>query len=164
MSDPSDIYHWRRVDTRLTTSGQPNETQLEKLKGLGVTHIINLGMHDHQRALPDEASSVAALGMTYIHIPVVFDAPAEDDFVAFCKVMDEVDTRKVHVHCIANLRVTAFLYRYWRDVLGWHEADARRTMDSIWRPGGVWAEFIGDTDSIQLEHRPPEVEHSKDEI
>jgi NAD(P)-dependent dehydrogenase (short-subunit alcohol dehydrogenase family) len=35
-----------------------------------------------------------------------------------------------HVHCIANMRVTAFLYRYDRDVRGLPEAGARRVMDT----------------------------------
>jgi len=155
MADPSDIYHWRRVNERLTTSGQPSESQLAQIQKLGATHIINLGMHDHERALPDEAVSVAALGMTYTHIPVAFDQPTEDDFERFCVVLAEASDASIHIHCIANLRVTAFLYRYWRDVVGLDEVVARKVMDSVWQPGGVWAEFIGDETSIALPHRPP---------
>ena len=155
MSDPEHIYHWRRADARLTTSGQPSEAELAEIKQLGVTHIINLGLHEHERALDDEAESVAGLDMVYMHIPVAFDAPMEADFERFCAAMAETRATKVHVHCIANLRVTAFLYRYWRDVLLMDEEDARALMDSVWRPGGVWAKFIGDAESEALEHRPP---------
>ncbi|MEO9970521.1 MAG: protein tyrosine phosphatase family protein [Hyphomonadaceae bacterium] len=155
MSDPEHIYHWRRVDARLTTSGQPSETELAQLKQMGVTYIVNLGLHEHERALGDEATSVTDLGMEYTHIPVAFDAPTTADFDRFCEVMGRTGEAMVHVHCIANLRVTAFLYRYWRDVLGTVEEDARALMDSVWRPGGVWATFIGDTESEALEHRPP---------
>ena len=31
MSDPEAIYHWHRLDERLTSSGQPTEAQLEGL-------------------------------------------------------------------------------------------------------------------------------------
>jgi hypothetical protein len=48
----------------------------------------------------------------------------------------------VHVHCIANARVSAFFYRYRRDVLGMDEARARADMEEVWRPKGVWAEFV----------------------
>ena len=155
MSDPADIYNWRRLDDRLTTSGQPSEDQLKAIAALGVTHVINLGMHDHERALPDETASVAALGMTYIHIPVEFDAPTDLHFSRFCEEMEKLEDKKIHVHCIANLRVTAFIYRYQRDVLGLDDTHARALMDTVWRPGGVWAKFIGDEASIDLEHRPP---------
>lgn len=155
MTDPTHIYNWRRVDERLTTSGQPAETEVEELQQLGITHIINLGLHDHERALADESTTVASLGMRYVHIPVAFDNPTEDDFEQFCASYSELGDTKVHIHCIANLRVTAFLYRFHRNVLGMKEARARRPMDSVWRPGGVWAKFIGDDKSIVLPHRPP---------
>jgi len=154
MPDPADIYNWRRLDACITTSGQPTEAQLAEIQALGVTHIINLGLHSHEKALPDETISVGALGMTYIHIPVAFDAPTEQDFADFCAAMAEIGDASVHVHCIVNMRVSAFFYRYRRDVLGLDEALARAAKDSIWRPGGVWATFIGDTGSAALPHRP----------
>src|SRR5215471_5374360 len=66
MADPETIYNWRRLDDRITTSGQPTEQQLVDIQALGVRHIINLGLHSHEKALPDEAASVGRLGMTYI--------------------------------------------------------------------------------------------------
>lgn len=154
MSDPTEIFAWRRVDERLTTSGQPTEGQLATLRTIGVTYVINLGLHTHEHALPDEAASVADLGMTYIHIPVEFDAPTEKDFAHFCQAMSALGDAKVHVHCIVNARVSAFLYRYNRDVLCTDKRQARDAMESVWRPGGVWAAFIGDGDAIALPHRP----------
>ncbi|MGI4877251.1 MAG: hypothetical protein ACRYG4_07175, partial [Janthinobacterium lividum] len=82
--------------------------------------------------------------MTYTHIPVDFDNPTEDDFDRFCAVMTAAADTPVHVHCIVNARVTAFVYRWQRDVLGAGEGEARTMMDSVWRPGGIWAEFLGD--------------------
>ncbi len=155
MNDPSHIYNWRRIDARLTTSGQPTEEQLAEVSALGVTHVVNLGLHSHEKALPDEAASVAALGMAYIHIPVDFANPTEDDFARFSKVLGELEDTAVHVHCIANMRVTAFLYRYFREVAGLPETEARKAMDTVWQPGGVWARFIGDEASVALPHRAP---------
>lgn len=151
--DPADIFAWLRLDDRLSTSGQPTEAQLTALRALGVCHVINLALHTHERALPDEAASVAALGMDYIHIPVAFDAPTEADFAAFCAVMRAIGEAPVHVHCIVNARVSAFLYRYRRDVLGMDETQARAAMEAIWRPGGVWAAFVGDEAAADLPHR-----------
>ena len=67
--------------------------------------------------------------------------------------MPELEGQIVHVHCIANFRVPAFLYRYQRDELGVAEAVAREMMERIWRPGGVWARFIGDAAGEGLPHR-----------
>ena len=67
--------NWRRLDDRITTSGQPTEPQLADLQAWGVRHIVNLGLHTHEKTLPDEAASVNRLGMTYIHIPCGFPEP-----------------------------------------------------------------------------------------
>ena len=142
MADPDFIFNWRRLDERTTTSGQPTESQLADIAALGVRHIVNLGLHGHPKALPDEAASVAALGMAYIHIPVDFANPTQADFDRFHSVLEELRDVPVHVHCIANYRVSAFFYRYRRDVLGMEESRARADLDALWHPDAVWAAFI----------------------
>jgi len=102
MADPEAIYHWRRLDDRITTSGQPTEPQLTDIHALGVRYIVNLGLHTHEKALPDEAASVHRLGMTYIHIPVDFQNSTDQDFEQFSAVMERLKDVPVHVHCIAN--------------------------------------------------------------
>lgn len=153
MADPKDIFGWYRFDDRLTSSGQPSEAQLHSLAALGVKIIINLGLHSHERALPDEAASVRALGMEYIHIPVAFDAPSEQDYKSFVRAMQQHDAKPIHVHCIVNARVSAFFYRYRQEYLGISEQDARESMAHIWSPGGVWAHFIGDQSAVEHPHR-----------
>jgi protein tyrosine phosphatase (PTP) superfamily phosphohydrolase (DUF442 family) len=143
MADPETIYNWRRLDDRITTSGQPTEPQLADIHALGVRHIINLGLHSHEKALPGEAASVGRLGMTYIHIPVDFQNPTDGDFSQFCSAMEPLKNVPVHVHCIANYRVSAFFYRYRRDVLGIDEAEVRADMEQVWQPEGVWPAFVG---------------------
>jgi len=143
MADPETIYNWRRLDDRITTSGQPTESQLAEIHALGVRHVINLGLHSHEKALPDEAASVSRLGMAYIHIPVDFQNPTDRDFDQFCSVMKQLEEAPLHVHCIANYRVSAFFYRYRRDVLGMNETEARADMEEVWKPEGVWAAFVG---------------------
>jgi protein tyrosine phosphatase (PTP) superfamily phosphohydrolase (DUF442 family) len=87
-----------------------------------VRHIVNLGLHTH-----DKAASVSRLGMFYIHIPVDFQNPTHDDFDQFCTVMEQLKEVPVHVHCIANHRVSAFFYRYRRGLpILLRETDARQ--------------------------------------
>ncbi len=142
MGDPESIYHWLRLDERITTSGQPTEAQLAEIAALGVRYVVNLGLHTHEKALPDETATVRAFGMSYVHIPVDFLHPTESDFSAFCDAIEKAGVSPIHVHCIANFRVSAFFYRYRRDVQGVDEAQARLDLDRIWTPNPVWAAFI----------------------
>lgn len=148
----SDILNYRQVNDRISLSGQPNEAQLTALAQDGVTDIINLGPHDNKGALEDEAGSVAKAGMTYRYIPVDFDNPTEADYAAFTQAMAECAATRTHVHCIYNARVSAFMLRYARDGHG-DVTKAEALMDGIWRPGGVWAAFLGHEDDIDKPNR-----------
>jgi uncharacterized protein (TIGR01244 family) len=150
------IFNFRRLDGRVTTSGQPSEAELQALADAGVTTVINLGLHSHERALPDEAASVAAAGMRYVHIPIPFDAPGEEHFAAFSEAMAGASGEPVHIHCIMTFRVSAFIDRWARES-GGDAAAARAMMDSVWQPGGVWAAIIGDAESAGREHLGPKV-------
>jgi len=139
----SDIYNYRQATPNLATSGQPREEQLAAIAAADYSVIINLALHDDPRySLRDEASSVQALGLEYIHIPVQFNAPTESDLVQFFDAMELHKDRRVWVHCAANMRVTAFLglYRCIRE--GWSEDRAFALLREIWEPNEVWSKFI----------------------
>ena len=153
MTDLPNVINWRRLSDRLTTSGQPTEAQLAEIKALGVRDVVNLGPHSNKGALDDEAASLSALDMRYTYIPVDFEAPTEDDFEAFCDAMDKLDGQPLHVHCIYNARVSAFFYRYALEGRGGDLDEAFVRMDGIWRPGGVWAQFISKPENVDLPNR-----------
>jgi protein tyrosine phosphatase (PTP) superfamily phosphohydrolase (DUF442 family) len=142
---PSAIYNYRRVDASLSTSGQPTEAQLRALAADDFEVVVNLALHNDPRySLPDEAGLVTSLGLTYVHIPVQFDAPREADLFAFFAAMEAHRDQKMLVHCAANKRVTAFLglYRVIRG--GWEPGKAFALMSEIWQPDPVWSSFIAD--------------------
>ncbi|MBW4710456.1 protein tyrosine phosphatase family protein [Roseobacter sp. YSTF-M11] len=147
MTDLPKILNWRRINRRITTSGQPTEEQLADIRKLGTTHIINLGPHHNKGALDDEAGTVASLGMTYIYIPVEFENPTDRNFEDFRSAIEALPDLKVHVHCIYNARVSAFFFRYAKEGFGMSEAEAFSNMESIWRPGDDWASFIGNPEA-----------------
>ncbi len=154
MTDLDHILNWRRIDARITTSGQPSEAQMAELKSLGVTHIVNLGIHHAGKgALDDEPGTVADLGMTYIYIPVDFENPTDEDYQAFKAALAANQGKQIHVHCIYNARVSAFFYRYAKEGLGMPSASAFQNMESIWRPGSDWAGFIGHEDAAGQPNR-----------
>ena len=138
-----DIYNFRQADERLATSGQPGEEELAAIAASGYAVIINLALHDDPRySLPDEAASVRALELEYVHIPVQFTAPREEDLLLFFDAMDRSRRSKVWVHCAANKRVSVFvgLYRHLRE--GWSQHDAFALQRDIWEPNEVWAQFV----------------------
>jgi protein tyrosine phosphatase (PTP) superfamily phosphohydrolase (DUF442 family) len=152
-----DIHNFRQAAPGLATSGQPNEDQLAAIAAAGYDVLINLALHDDPRySLRDEASSVRALGMEYVHIPVQFAAPASSDLVLFCDAMDRARGHRVWAHCAANMRVTAFLGLYWRLREGWPEEKAFALMHAVWQPNATWASFIAEqVASADLVQRKP---------
>lgn len=147
--DPNDIPAWQRIDDRLTTSGRLSREDPARLRALGVAHVINLALEDSPGALAGEAELMAQAGLAYSHIPVPFDAPGEEHFARFCEAMAEAGEAPVHVHCILNFRVSAFVYRWNRDARGMGEDEARALLHLQWDPatidhkdGPAWARFI----------------------
>ena len=138
-----EVRNFRAVDDRLVTCGQPTEEQLAAASTAGVEVVINLALHDDPRySLPDERGTVEALGMTYVHIPVQFNAPTESDLLTFFAAMDTNRDRHVLVHCAANYRVTAFLGLYRRLREGWPADRAFELMGTVWTPDAAWGPFI----------------------
>lgn len=139
-----DIYNYRFVNDQLITGGQPTEEQIRAAAAEGFKVVINLATFNPQTSLPDEAGLVRSLGMTYHHIPVVWDAPKESDFQAFEKIFAQVSGEKTLLHCAANFRVTAFYSLYAMKYLGWSAAQAKEFRASIWKASDypVWEQFI----------------------
>ena len=138
----SAIYSFRAIGRKLGTAGQPTEAQFQLVHRAGFKAVINLALPTSDNALPNEGSIVTGLGMSYVHIPVDFKAPASQDFQAFCQVMKAFDDRPVFVHCAANMRVSAFvfLYRVLRQRVA--QGKAERDLHAIWQPDEVWSRFI----------------------
>lgn len=102
MALVSEIYNFRSIDDMLSTSGQPNESQLRSVAAGGYEVIINLALHDDPRySLQDEMTLVEGLGLEYIHIPVQFDRPQEDDLLSFYQALEKYKHKKSW--CIARM-------------------------------------------------------------
>jgi uncharacterized protein (TIGR01244 family) len=144
-------YNFRRIDDRITTSGLVSPEQLAGLHAEGYDAVINLLPDSNDRAVPDEGRIVRDQGLDYVHIPVDFDAPTRADLDAFTEAMDAHAGQKVHVHCAANYRVSAFyaLYALQHDLCSDDEADA--LIRDIWDPAEfpAWSTLID-----EARHRP----------
>ncbi|MGZ3945872.1 MAG: protein tyrosine phosphatase family protein [Mucilaginibacter sp.] len=138
------IYNFHQVNDRLACSGQPTEEQLQAIMEEGYKVIINLGLTGTKYSLPDEAASVAGLGLTYHHIPVQFDSPQIQELEDFLALMAQHLNEKILVHCAANYRASCFtgLYLLATQQFGQDEMDD--FVANIWQPDPVWQQFVED--------------------
>ena len=155
LADPlEDILNYLPLAADLATAGQPTETQLLAIKQAGYEVVINLATSTSTNALPDEAGLVAALGMTYVPIPVLWDNPTLDDLQAFFGALDTYAGRKTFVHCVLNWRVSTFMYLYRVIRLGVPHETAVWDMLWIWEPDEVWSQFIANAFEFYGLERP----------
>ena len=141
--DVEGICNYLNIESLFATSGQPDERQFELIREAGFETVVNLAPESVlENSLIDEASLLAGLGLEYIHIPVDFKNPTQDDFDNFVRSVQERAHKKIWVHCAANMRVSAFVYKYRCSVLGEEEAVAKSDLDRIWEPFGVWKSFL----------------------
>lgn len=138
------IKNFYQVTDLISCSGQPTEAQLIELEEQGYEVIINLGLLDTLYALKDEKASVKALGMYYLHIPVLFETPQLTDLSAFIDKMSRHDGKKIHIHCAANFRGICFagLWLYYKGIKTADEM--MNIIGELWLPDTTWQAFIKD--------------------
>jgi len=137
-----DAENTHQVFPWMWTSGQLSKADIGRLPGLGIQVVVNLAPPTSSNALPGEAELIAGLGLTYVQIPVNWEAPNFEQFRQYRAVLDALDGRHVWVHCAKNMRVSAFTYLYRRLVRGEDEAAAAWPMREIWQPNATWQAFI----------------------
>ena len=137
-----DIYRYLGISEALGTAGQPTADQFAAIAATGYEVVINLDHPDPGEIGEREGGLVTALGMEYVHIPVVWEAPTLEDLEQFFQAMEVHAGRCLFVHCAANARVSCFvlLYRVIRQ--GVPLEAARETLSQIWEPNEVWEGFI----------------------
>jgi protein tyrosine phosphatase (PTP) superfamily phosphohydrolase (DUF442 family) len=140
----SEIYNFRAIGNRFGTAGQPADSHFCAVREAGFEIVINLALPTSDNALAHEGSIVSGLGMSYVHIPVDFEAPTSQDFQTFCRVMNAFDGRRVFIHCAANKRVSAFVFLFRVLHQRVPRAEAEEDLHAIWQPDDVWSRFIHD--------------------
>ncbi len=132
------------IDERLCTAAQLSPEQLSGLAGARVKHVINLALPTSDHAVGDEGARLAAQGINYVNIPVLWESPQPAQFILFAQVLWAMREENVLVHCACNMRASAFVFLY--RVL--HEAvpvsEAAAVMHAVWQPEGVWLDFISE--------------------
>ena len=138
------IYNYHKVPNLFETSGQPGKQQLKLLARRGYEVVINLAPSSLlEGAVINEAEILSLEQVEYIHIPVDFSSPADEDFAEFVSNVQKHKNKKLWVHCAANMRVSAFIYKYRKDILNLPYNQIINDMMVIWTPDKIWRSFLG---------------------
>ena len=81
-------------------------------------------------------------GMAYVHIPVVWEAPCRADLEKFFHFFGSYHQFKTYVHCIKNMRVSAFLFLFRTLVEKKEPESCLLDLLTIWKPNPVWQNFM----------------------
>ena len=137
-----EIYNFVPISETIATAGQPTPEQFAAIKDAGYETIVNLALPTSTNAIPNEEAIVEALGINYVHIPVIWEEPTLEDLDRFFGELERDANQKVFVHCAMNMRVSAFIYLY--RILRQQVAEdvSKQTMAQIWEPNEVWQAFI----------------------
>ena len=142
-SKVKNIYKYYKVPGLYETSGQPTRNQLKLLVEKDYEVVINLAQNSTiGKVAFNEESILEESNIRYIHIPVDFDNPKESDFENFVSIIKKYKNKKLFVHCAANMRVSAFTYRYRRDILNLKHDEIIKDLEKIWKPNKVWKSFL----------------------
>ena len=146
------LTNFYQITQNVGTAGQPTADQFSDIAKAGYSTVVNLAMHDSDNAIPEEGHIVASLGMTYIHMPVPFEAPTVDHVRKFFGIMDALGNENVFVHCAVNARVSAFMHQYLTLRKGVSSAQATSPLLQQWLPemDDNWKLIIG-LESADLE-------------
>ncbi len=146
--NPYQVFDW------LWSSGQLSKRDIALVAESGVEVVINLALPTSSNALPGEAELVTGLGLTYVHIPVEWEAPRLEQFERFVGVLQAFRGQRCWVHCAKNMRVSVFIYLYRKLVLSEGDETARFPMQQIWKPNDVWQAFIDRVEAAHARGRP----------
>ena len=140
----NDVINFFQITDTIGTGGQPSVSQLYDIAQNGYDVVINLATHNSENAIENEGSIVASLGMTYIHIPVPFEAPTPEHLKKFFRFMNGLSEEKVFVHCAVNARVSAFVFKYLTMEKKMQAEKASTPLLEQWLPqmNLIWRNFL----------------------
>lgn len=137
-----DIINYIAYSETLASSGQPTENQLKAQAAAGVERVVYLAFTDHDTSLPNEDRITRGLGMQFLQVPVLWEAPTVGDFQTFAALMQEGADRRTLVHCQVNWRASSFSFLYRVIFNEVPMDDAVMDLASIWTPSDNWRGFI----------------------
>ena len=137
-----EILNYREYSPDFASAGQPTAEQIELVRDAGFERVVYIAFSTDRNAIANEDRLVRDLGMDYIHIPVVWDAPTAADYESFAAVMTREPDKKTLLHCQVNMRATAFAFLYRVLEQDVPVALAKADMNTVWEPNPAWQAMI----------------------
>lgn len=149
-----EISNYREYSPQFSSSGQPDGEALKALAGEGFERIVYVAYSDHEHSLPNEDRLVKDLGMTYVQVPVEWNAPTLKDFELVAAALEADADARTLLHCQVNYRASAFSFLYRVLYQGADMAAAKADMNSVWTPNETWTRLIFDV--LEAHDRSPD--------
>ncbi len=123
------IGNFGQMDERFYRGAQPERSDYQALKDLGIKTVIDL----RNDPTDYEKSAVEALGMTYISIPMSgWKKPKDADLQRFMTLANDPNTGKFFVHCKAGIHRTGVAGAVYRmENYGWDYDTAYKEMKNF---------------------------------
>lgn len=122
------IKNFGQMDTNYFRGGQPKKEDYKALSDLGIATVVDL----RNDPTDYEKSSVEALGMKYVNIPMDdAEYPSEATIAKFLEVINDPANGKMFVHCKGGKHragVTGAVYRFTK--YGWDYDRAFKEMEN----------------------------------
>ena len=142
--DIESSYNFKKINSRTSSSGVVGFKRLSLLASEGYEVVVNLLPDDSEHAVEGEKEIVESQGVEYIYIPVDFENPMTSEVNCFIGELEKIGDKKLHIHCAANYRVSAFYSCYAVAKGIWSSNQAIDFISSIWNPREfpVWFELL----------------------
>jgi protein tyrosine phosphatase (PTP) superfamily phosphohydrolase (DUF442 family) len=127
-------YNFRQLTPNLSSSGVVGPNRLKGLADEAYECVINLLPNHSEYAVAEEQQAVEQQGLDYIYIPVDWEQPSTADYQATVTALADNQTRKTHIHCAANWRVSGFYSCYAVSEKTWSTEQAREHISGLWQP------------------------------
>jgi protein tyrosine phosphatase (PTP) superfamily phosphohydrolase (DUF442 family) len=137
-------YKFKLVNDLVSCSGTLMKVDLESLKTEHYQLLINLLPNDSKYSRSDEKETIEALNIEYYYIPIDWENPQVNEFEIFESILQRNKGKKVHIHCAANYRATAFYGIYALKNESWSLKDLFEFTGSIWQISEypIWKRFV----------------------
>lgn len=149
----SQIPHFRYIHHHLLTSAQPNAEQLALMKAYGVDTVIDLGLSNETQALQHQDQLCTDLGLNYIHIPISWECPADEQCLLVLDLIHALVQHKIiWVHCPDHCRISSLIYIYQQFAMTIDLPNAQDFLHQTWEPNETWTGLIHAV-TLQLQGR-----------
>ena len=142
LAVPLDAPNPVEISPSLMTSGQPSPKALAGLGALGVQAVIYLAPSSVSDAVKNEPELLERQGIEFVHIPIPFEAPKEEHFVAVSEALVRLKEKKVLVHCQVNLRASTMVFLHRVITLKEEPTRTYEAVSRVWSPEGAWRDLV----------------------